>query len=116
MAHFAKIENGKVVNVIVLNNEDIGGGDFPDDESTGLQYISDNLDSEGTYVQTSYNRNFRGRFAGKGLNWNGSVFHGDQPYPSWTLDENGDWRPPVQPSNIEGNQVWDEDSSSWIAS
>lgn len=56
MAHFAKIENGIVTNVVVVDNE------F---EATGEKYLND-LGLEGTWVQTSYNASFGGKFAGIG--------------------------------------------------
>lgn len=65
MAHFAKIENGIVTQIIVVANEDCGGGNFPDSEAIGQQFIA-NLGLSGTWLQTSYNNNFRGKFAGIG--------------------------------------------------
>lgn len=56
MAHFAKIENGLVTNVLVVDNEH---------ESYGEQYLND-LGLEGKWVQTSYNGNFRGKYAAIG--------------------------------------------------
>lgn len=110
MAHFAKIENGIVKNVIVLKNKDCGGGDL-EHEAIGQAFI-ESLGFDGEWLQTSYNKNFRGNFAGIGLTWNGSVFHGPSPYPSWILDNDGKWgAPSVKP---EGNYSWDEDSVSWI--
>lgn len=65
MAHFAQIKNGKVVEVIVISNDDCGGGNFPDSEPIGQQYIAD-LGLSGTWLQTSYHANFRGKYAGIG--------------------------------------------------
>jgi hypothetical protein len=56
MAHFAKIENGLVTNVVVVDNEH---------ESDGEAYLN-SLGLEGQWVQTSYNSNFRSKFAGIG--------------------------------------------------
>jgi hypothetical protein len=56
MAHFAKIENNIVTQVVVVGNEH---------EVNGEAYLND-LGLEGTWVQTSYNNNFRGKFAGIG--------------------------------------------------
>jgi hypothetical protein len=37
-----------------------------------------------------------------------------QPYPSWSLDENFDWQPPMpRPEKGIGWQ-WDEDSGEWV--
>jgi len=56
MAHFAKIENGIVTNVVVVANEH---------EEYGQEYLN-SLGLEGTWIQTSYNGNFRGKYAGIG--------------------------------------------------
>jgi hypothetical protein len=56
MAHFAKVENGIVTNVVVVDNEH---------EAYGEEYLND-LGLDGTWVQTSYNGNFGGKFAGIG--------------------------------------------------
>ena len=65
MAHFARIENGTVGQVIVVNNETLGGLEFPDSELVGQEFIA-SLGLEGTWKQTSYNANFRGKYAGTG--------------------------------------------------
>lgn len=65
MAHFAKIENEKVTNVIVINNETLGNLHFPDSEAVGQEFIA-SLGLDGTWKQTSYNGNFRGKYAGTG--------------------------------------------------
>lgn len=56
MAHFAKIENGLVTNVVVVDNEH---------EANGEAFLN-SLGLEGQWVQTSYNGNIRGKFAGIG--------------------------------------------------
>lgn len=65
MAHFAQIEDGIVTNVIVVSNDDCGGGDFPDSETVGQQFIA-SIGLNGEWKQTSYNSNFRGNYAGIG--------------------------------------------------
>jgi hypothetical protein len=65
MAHFAKIENGIVQEVIVINNADCGNDDFPESEPIGQSFI-EACGIEGQWLQTSYNHNFRGQFAGIG--------------------------------------------------
>ena len=65
MAHFAKVENNIVTNVIVVNNETLGGLEFPESEPVGQAFIA-SLGLEGTWKQTSYNANFRGKYAGAG--------------------------------------------------
>jgi hypothetical protein len=65
MAHFAKIENEIVDQVIVVNNETLGDLDFPASEAVGQEFIA-LLELDGTWKQTSYNANFRGKYAGSG--------------------------------------------------
>lgn len=72
MAHFAKIENGIVREVIVVSNDDAPT------ETEGKTFIA-SLGLNGEWVQTSYNNNaiegkHRGKFAGIGDTWNGEVF------------------------------------------
>lgn len=73
MAHFAKVENGIVTQVIVVNNETLGDLDFPASEAVGQEFIA-SLGLEGTWKQTSYNGNFRGKYAGNGDKWTGQNF------------------------------------------
>lgn len=111
MAHFAKIENGIVENVIVISDSDCGGGQMPESEGAGQSFIL-TLGLSGSWLQTSYNRNFRGLFAGIGLQWNGSVFYGPSTFPSWVLNDKGTWDAPS--SRPEGSYRWDEDSTAWV--
>jgi len=73
MAHFAKVKDGKVVDVIVVKNEDCAGGDLPTSEPAGQAFIA-SLGFEGEWIQTSYNNTFRGSYAGIGYMWDGSEF------------------------------------------
>lgn len=114
MAHFAQInENNIVTQVIVVSNDDCGGGDFPDSESVGQQFISD-IGLDGLWKQTSYNNNFRKRFAGIGFTYDEErdAFICLPPYPSWVLDENNNWQAPI-PKPEEGNWEWDEEQGNW---
>lgn len=63
MAHFANIQNNKVNDVIVIANEDCGGGNFPESEPIGQAFIA-SLGLEGEWLQTSYSGSFRGCYAG----------------------------------------------------
>ena len=72
MAHFAKIENGIVQQVIVVANEIFGDLEFPDSESVGQEFIA-SLGLDGTWKQTSYNANFRDIYAGIGFTYNSEL-------------------------------------------
>jgi hypothetical protein len=78
MAHFAKIENKLVTQVIVIHNDSINNLEFPDSEALGQEFIA-LLGLEGTWKQTSYNNNFRTKFAGIGDTWTGQNFKATQP-------------------------------------
>jgi len=65
MAHFAKVENGVVREIIVVGNENCSGGDFPESEAAGQAFIA-SIGLAGEWKQTSYNNNFRGLYAGIG--------------------------------------------------
>lgn len=63
MAHFAQIKNNIVTDVIVVSNADCDNLPFPDSEPVGQAFIA-SLGIDGTWLQTSYNGNFRGTYAG----------------------------------------------------
>ena len=69
MAHFAEVDEYQIVrNVIVVDNDDCGGGDFPDSEPIGQAFIAA-IGIDGEWLQTSYNNNFRGTYAGQGMTY-----------------------------------------------
>jgi hypothetical protein len=65
MAHFARIENTAVREVIVINNSDLQDKEFPESESIGQEFIA-SIGLTGEWKQTSYNASFRGKYAGIG--------------------------------------------------
>jgi len=65
MAHFARIIGNTVVQVIVVSNGDCAGGDFPESETAGQAFIA-SIGLSGEWRQTSYNNNFRSKYAGIG--------------------------------------------------
>ena len=72
MAHFARIENGIVREVIVVGNDDAPT------EAAGQAFIA-SIGLTGEWVQTSYNNNpiegkSRGKYAGIGDLWDGTTF------------------------------------------
>ena len=117
MAHFVKIENGIVTNGIVINNDVVGEPTltFPDTESLGQAFIADTLKFDGTWIQTSYNSNFRKHYAGIGYVYDAiaDVFVTPKSFPSWTLNSNNDWQPPTP--KPEGDYYWNEAELAWVA-
>ena len=67
MAHFARIENGIVREVIVVNNEVLLDENGVEQESIGSKFCSDLFG--GTWIQTSYNGKIRGCYAGVGMTY-----------------------------------------------
>lgn len=77
MAYFAQIDgSGTVVQVISINNGVLHEPTlaFPDTEPHGQTFIAEVLGLSGEWKQTSYNGNFRGKYAGIGDIWDGTNF------------------------------------------
>ena len=66
MAHFAKIENGIVREVIVVNNAVLKDNNEVEQESIGIAFCKSLYGENTEWVQTSYNETFRGKYAGFG--------------------------------------------------
>ena len=118
MAHFAKVCDGKVVQVIVAEPE----------------FFDTFVDSSpGEWIQTSYNtRNgihygqdgnpdggvaLRGNYAGIGHIYDrtNDVFYPQSPFPSWTLDNTTwSWQPPVPRPDDGKFYTWNEETKTWI--
>lgn len=116
MSHFAKIENGIVIDVIVA------GQDFIDT-------------LEGQWIQTSYNTEggihygqdgqpdggiaLRANYAGIGYTYDSvnDVFYAPKPFASWLIfAPTWIWKAPI-PYPEDGNvYVWDEQTLSWVLS
>ena len=116
MAHFAKLDDNNVVTqVIVIDNNDCDGGDFPASEAAGQTFIA-SIGLDGTWKQTSYNANFRSRFAGLNYTYNETddAFVRPQPYTSWTYNsETTDWDAPVAYPDDGTLYKWNEDDQAW---
>lgn len=105
MSHFAELnDNNEVIRVLV------GDNNLPNE---GYDWFVNKLG--GRWVQTSYSGSFRKQFASVGFTYNedADVFIEKQEYPSWSLDANFDWQPPVAKPLI-GNYYWDEETISWV--
>jgi hypothetical protein len=72
MAHFARVENNTVREVIVVDNEVLLDENNVEQESIGAKFCADTFGGE--WVQTSYNANFKGKYAGVGDQWDGTNF------------------------------------------
>lgn len=107
MAHFAKIVDGIVVDVVVVDNSH---------ESNGSEYLN-SLGLEGNWVQTSYNATFGKKFAAIGDTYAPSTgnFKPAQPFASWTFS-NADWawKAPVALVADGKRYDWNEELLEWI--
>ena len=65
MANFAQIINNQVDAVIVVSNDECDNLPFPESEPVGQAFIA-SVGLQGEWLQTSYNNNFRGTYAGRG--------------------------------------------------
>jgi hypothetical protein len=66
MAHFAQVNaDNLVTNVIVVANDAIDGGNYPESEPIGQAFLAD-CGLEGEWLQCSYSGSFRGTFPGLG--------------------------------------------------
>lgn len=104
MAHFAKVENDVVTQIIVAEQEFINSGAVGD---------------SAQWIQTSYNGNIRKRFAGIGYTYDPVLdsFIPAKPFPSWILDEvNATWKAPVAKPENGKNYTWNEPTTSWLES
>jgi hypothetical protein len=113
MAHFAKIENGIVTQVVVIANADTASADGPEKEYIGAAFCERLFG--GDWKQTSYNGRTRKNYAGVGYTYDESrnAFIAPKPYPSWTLVEDTcQWAPPVA-MPTDGVYTWDESTLSW---
>ena len=111
MSHFAKIENGIVTQVIVIEQDVLNTGHWGDPAS---------------WVQTSYNtrggqhpegRPLRKNYAGIGYTYDSQrdAFIPPQPFPSWTMSEETCLLNPPVPCPTD-NKVydWNEATTSWV--
>jgi hypothetical protein len=113
MAHFAKLENNNVTQVIVVdNNELLENGQ--ESEQKGIDFCSNLLG--GTWKQTSYNGNIRKNYAGIGYTYDETLdaFIAPKPFASWVLDETiAQWKAPVDYPTDGEMYTWNEETTSW---
>lgn len=109
MAHYAFLDENNIVTEVIVGKDEneLLDGMTPEEwysEFRGQQCI-----------RTSYNGNIRKQFAGIGYRYDSTadVFICPSPYPSWVLDSNFDWQPPI-PAPTEGSWKWVENQLSWV--
>lgn len=88
MAYFVKLDKNNLVEEVISISNDVCGEptlQFPDTDSAGRAFIANTLHLEGTWLQTSYNANFRGCYAGIGYTYDPA------------LGQYGEFVPPAEP-------------------
>jgi len=110
MAHYAIISEDNIVEKVIVGTDENDLDSLPEGFSSWEEYLSDYYGK--TVKRTSYNANIRKMYAGEGMNYDptADVFYPEQPFPSWTLDENFDWQPPTPyPTDNTYTYFWSEE-------
>ena len=139
MAHFAELKEQTdptgftsnkylVVQRVIVVGNDVSTADGPlgeNDEHVDGETWCQNFFKGGTWKQTSYNHNFRKKYAGIGDIYDSAKnkFLGQQPHASWSLNGNDDWQAPVTAPTITAygdpekqyHISWDEAGQKWTA-
>ena len=122
MAHFAELDGSNVVKRVVVVGNDVATAAGPlgeNDMHVDGEAWCVNFFKGGTWKQTSYNNNFRKQYAGKGYTFDSAKdkFISPQPFDSWALDGNDDWKSPVTyPTDTTDKRIsWDEAGQKWTA-
>lgn len=116
MAHFAEIgADNTVLRVIVVNNNELLDENNQESEQKGAEFCRNLLG--GTWIQTSYNGNFRKNFAGAGFTFDSDrdAFILPKPFDSWVLNEDTcHWEAPVSYPDDGKLYYWSEDLIQWV--
>ena len=113
MAHFAKIGKGNIVTKVEVVHNDIATT-----EQAGIDFLKEiHKDPTGIYVQTSYNNNFREKFASvDGIyDTENDRFLPPKQFPSWSFNEaKYRYEPPTaRPADLDKNYQWNEATLEW---
>jgi hypothetical protein len=125
MAHFVEIDlNNIVLRVVRACDNDIAnnGGEQSEQAAEHFKTICPLSINGVKWIQTSYNNNFRKKYARIGDTFDSTKnkFISPQPFTSWSLDSNDDWKAPVpmpfltKEEKLEGKAyIWNENTLSW---
>lgn len=117
MAHFAKIENGVVTQVIVVDNKDTSDANGVEKEYIGAAFCEKLLG--GIWKQTSYNGAIRKNYAGIGYTYNEylDAFVPPKPFASWVLNnDTAQWEAPFSMPEDGKKYYWNEKVRNWTES
>lgn len=122
MAHYALLNSKNVVVDVIagvdenITQIDIDGAEVGGSSEAWEEFYASRPWFEGlTCKRTSYNNKIRKQYAGIGFTYDpiADVFIAPQPFPSWALDSNHDWQPPIPYPNDGLMYVWNEDDRDW---
>jgi hypothetical protein len=118
MAHYAFIDENNIVTQVITGRDEGDGG-------TDWEQWYGNFHGQ-VCKRTSYNTRgnvhsnggtpYRGNYAGIGYTYRADIdaFVPPQPFPSWTLNSNVVWQPPVAMPTDGGMYSWDEATLAWL--
>jgi hypothetical protein len=121
MSHFAKVKNGIVTQVLVIEQDVVDSGLFgaPEDwvqtsynTRGGIHYKPDSNEPSDDQSKA-----LRGNYAGIGCIYDrtNNVFYAPQPYASWILNNTTwTWEAPVARPKDDKYYSWDEATTSWV--
>jgi len=117
MAHFVELDNNNVVlRVVTVDNLNILENDV-ESEQKGIQVCKSFYGGNNRWIQTSYNGNFRFRYAGIGYKYDEvkNAFIPPQYLKGMILDEESlDWKFPIEYPKDDKKYYWDESSFVWL--
>jgi hypothetical protein len=112
MAHFAKLGKGNIILTVEVVSNDIATT-----EQAGVKFLQNLYGSRDTWIQTSYNNNFRKNYAGVGYTYDQvrDAFIPPKPtFNSWILNETTcQWEAPVALPDTENRYNWNEENQTW---
>jgi len=115
MAHFAELDGNNVVTrVIVVHNNELLDENGNESEQKGIDFCVAHYG--GTWVQTSYNGNFRGQYAVVGITYDPVLdgFISEKPHASWLLNKDTcRWEAPTLYPTDGENYYWNEELLNW---
>ena len=114
MAYFAELDD----NNIVLRVVSVHNNDAPDpapNDQAGNNFLN-SIGLTGRWIQTSYNGNIRGHYAGPGHRYDPDLdlFIAPKPFPSWIMRPDGWWEAPTPHPTDGGPYRWDETNQEWV--
>ena len=106
MAHFAELDSNNVVLRTIVVSDANTSSDGVEKEEIGVAYCKSVFGEDTVWKQCSRSMRIRKVFPSPGAIYSDEldIFHNPAPYPSWIMNELGDWLPPYEPSVLTAEQ------------